>query len=88
MYLKNKLCIDWTIIGIGMGVLGFQGGFEANNTSDNFDFRNYPDDVANTKLGIEKVFHFKRTIDPTSVTIGAKIPWPMMRMGLCIGFGY
>jgi len=88
IYLKNHLVIDWTIIGAGFGVLGFQGGIEASNTSDNFDLRNYPDDVANTKMGIEKVFHFHRTIDATSVTIGAKIPWFLMRMGLCIGFGY
>lgn len=88
MYLKNKLAIDWTILGVGFGVLGFEGGIEAENTSENFDFRNYPDDVANMKMGIEKVFHFKRTIDPTSVMIGAKIPWPMMRMGVSIGFGY
>jgi len=88
MYLKNHLCIDWTIMGVGMGCLGFQGGMEAENTSENFDFRNYPDDVASMKMGIEKVFHFKRTIDATSVTIGAKIPWVMMRMGLSIGFGY
>lgn len=88
MYLKNHLCIDWTIIGVGFGVLGFKGGMEANNTSENFDFRNYPDDVANMKMGIEKVFHFKRDIEPTSVTIGARIPWMLMRMGVSIGFGY
>jgi hypothetical protein len=88
MYLKDHLCIDWTIIGVGMGCLGFQGGVEAENTSDNFDFRNYPNDVANMKMGIEKVFKFKRTVDATSVTIGARIPWVMMRMGLSIGFGY
>jgi hypothetical protein len=90
MYLKNKLCIDWTIIGVGIGVLGFQGGIEADNTSQNFDFRNYPEDVDKVQMGIEKVFPhtFKRTIDATSITIGGKIPVPTMRMSVCFGFGY
>ncbi|TND09397.1 MAG: hypothetical protein FD123_1203 [Bacteroidetes bacterium] len=88
MYLKNHLAIDWTILGVGLGLLGFEGGIEAENTSENFDFRNYPDDIDDVKMGIEKVFKFKRTVDPTSMTIGAKIPWPLMRMGVLFGFGY
>jgi hypothetical protein len=88
MYFKDHFAVDWTILGVGFGALGFQGGIEATNTSDGFDLRNYPTDVANTQMGIEKFFHFTRTIDPMSVTIGAKIPFPMFRMGLSIGFGY
>jgi hypothetical protein len=88
MYFNNHFCIDWTIMGIGFGKLGFEGGIEADNTSDDFDLRNYPNDVANTQMGIEKYFTFKRTIDPKSITIHAGIPFPMFRMGVCIGFGY
>jgi hypothetical protein len=69
-------------------VMGFQGGIEAENTSSNFNFNNYEEDVNNIEFGLEKVFKFKRTIEPTSITIGAKIPWVMMRTGLSIGFGY
>ncbi|HTL81810.1 MAG TPA: hypothetical protein VL651_08915 [Bacteroidia bacterium] len=88
VYAKGHFCVDWTILGMGFGTLGFQGGIEASNTSENFDLRNYPDDVANTKMGIEKYFTFKRTIDATSVTIGAKIPFIVFRTGLSFGFGY
>lgn len=88
MYLKDHLAIDWTILGIGFGALGFSGGIEAENTSENFDFRNYTADLDNVELGIEKVFNFKRTVDAKSISIGARIPWPLFRMGLSIGFGY
>ncbi len=88
MYLKNKLCIDWTIIGVGIGMLGFKGTIDAENTSANFDFRNYTADANKVEMGIEKLFNFKRTIDPASIAIGAKIPFPMMRMGVSMGFGY
>jgi hypothetical protein len=89
MYLNNHLAIDWTILGVGVGALGFQGTIDAENTSNNFDFRNYPDDVAKVKMGVEKVFHhIDRTVEPTSISIGFKIPMIMMRTGLCIGFGY
>lgn len=88
MYFKNHMAIDWTILGIGLGWMRFEGGLEAENTSDNFDFRNYPNDVANMQMGIERVFHFKRDIQPTSITIGAGLPFPIFRMGVSIGVGY
>lgn len=88
MYFNNKMCIDWTIMGVGFGLLGFKGTIDAENTSGNFDFRNYDEDVQKVEMGIEKLFNFKRAINPTSISIGAKIPCIMMRMGLSMGFGY
>jgi hypothetical protein len=88
MYFKNKFCIDWTILGVGFGVMSFKGTIDAENTSGNFDFRNYEEDINKVEMGIERVFNFKRKVDPTSIEIGAKIPMISMRMGLSIGFGY
>ncbi|HLG03267.1 MAG TPA: hypothetical protein VI731_06705 [Bacteroidia bacterium] len=88
LYANNKLAIDWTIIGFGFGMLSFQGGIEAENTSANFDFRNYTEDVANMEMGIERLFNFRRTIDATSLSISTKIPWILLRTGFSMGFGY
>jgi hypothetical protein len=88
MYFKNKFCIDWTIIGVGFGMMGFQGTIDAENTSNNFDFRNYEEDINKVEMGIEKIFNFRRTVSANSIEIGAKIPMVSMRMGLSIGFGY
>jgi len=68
--------------------LGFKGGIDATNTSNNFDFRNYSADIDAATVGIDKYLPLKKTIDPQSVSLGAKMPIPMFRMGLSIGIAY
>lgn len=87
-FIKKRVAVDWTILGIGFGSLGIESGIEATNTSDNFDFRNYNDDVDKATFGVEKILPFKKTVEATTVTMGAKVPWPLLHMGVAIGFGY
>lgn len=86
--IKNVVAIDWTILGIGFGNVGFSGSIEASNTSGNFDFRNYTADVNNATQGFEKVFPVKKTVEAEKVSLGVKVPYPMLRMGLSIGIAY
>jgi hypothetical protein len=88
LFIKDRLCIDWTILRLGVSMLGLSGGIEATNTSDNFDFRNYTDDVNNASFGLEKLKVFKRDIQKESVDMGIKLPFVIVQMGLNIGFGY
>jgi hypothetical protein len=86
--IKNKIAIDWTILGIGFGSLKITGSIDATNTSDNFDFRNYDEDVANTTLGIDKLIPIKKTVEKESVSLSAKAPWLLIKTGLSIGIAY
>lgn len=86
--IKNRVAIDWTILGFGFGKFSLKGGVEATNTSENFDFRNYTEDVENVSFGIEKLFSLEKTVEKESITLGAKFPCPLLRMGLSVGFAY
>lgn len=86
--IKDMICIDWTIIGLGMSSLGVQGSIDATNTSENFDFRNYGSDLDKVTLGADKLVPFRKSINKTSMSLGAKAPFLLFRMGLSIGFAY
>lgn len=88
LFFKDRLCIDWTIFRFGVSALGIKGGIDATNTSDNFDFRNYTDDVNKTTFGVEKILPVTKTVDKESIAIGVKVPWVILQTGLTIGFGY
>jgi hypothetical protein len=88
LFIKDRLCIDWTICRVGLSLLGLKGGIEATNTSDNFDFRNYTDDVNKASFGLEKILPIKKDVQKESVEMGVKVPWVIFQMGLNIGFGY
>lgn len=92
LYANNHLCIDWTIIGVGFGTIGLQGGLEATNVSaSDFDWRNYQTDLYNTNTGVDHLFKKlkdRRDITPTDATIGVKVPMVFLRSGLSLGFGY
>ncbi|MGZ3918740.1 MAG: DUF3575 domain-containing protein [Bacteroidia bacterium] len=84
----NKMVLDWTILGLGFNSLGFKGGIEATNTSANFDFRNYTNDVDKVTLGLEKYLPLGKVIDEKKVEIGVRVPSVQLKMGVAIGFGY
>lgn len=86
--IKNRVCIDWTILGFGFGSFSLKGGVEATNMSSDFDFRNYTEDVNNVSFGIEKIFRLEKTVEKESITLGAKFPCPLLRMGVSVGFAY
>lgn len=86
--IKDRICIDWTILGAGVSLVGLKAGIDATNTSANFDFRNYTEDVEKTTFGVEKVLPVKKTVEKESIAIGIKAPWILVRMGLSIGFAY
>ncbi|MDP2385812.1 MAG: hypothetical protein Q8M29_05545 [Bacteroidota bacterium] len=86
--IKDRFCIDWTILGVGVAGLGIKGSIDATNTSDNFDFRNYKDDVDDMTFGMEKILPIKKTVERESVSLGVKAPWVLFRMGLSVGFAY
>ncbi|MBI3510863.1 MAG: hypothetical protein HY064_09365 [Bacteroidetes bacterium] len=87
-FIKNKVAFDWTILGVGLGVFKLKTNIDATNTSNNFDFRNYTDDINKATFGIEKIIPFNKTIDTTSVSMVARAPWPLIETGLSIGFAY
>jgi hypothetical protein len=88
LFIKDRLCIDWTICRVGLSALGIKGGIEATNTTDNFDFRNYTEDVNKTTFGVEKLLPVKKTVEKRNIDIGVKVPWVIFQMGLNIGFAY
>jgi len=88
VFLKDRLVVDWTILGVGFGMLKLSGGLEATNTSENFDFRNYDEDVDNISFGVDKLLKIEKTVEKESVVLSAKVPVPMFRMGLSVGFAY
>jgi hypothetical protein len=86
--IKDLVAFDWTILGIGFGSLGLSGGIEATNTSNNFDFRNYEEDVNKAVLGYDKYLPLKKTVEKESVGLGIKVPYPLFRMAISIGIAY
>ena len=86
--INDKVCIDWTIVGIGFAMAKLEGGIEATNTSANFDFRNYTEDVDNATFGLEKFLPIGKTVEKESVSFFVRAPWPVFRTTLNIGFAY
>lgn len=86
--IKDRVCIDWTILGLGFNSVGLKGGIEATNTSANFDFNNYTDDIKKASLGLDKFFTVSKTVQPTKVELGIRVPTIHIKTGLAIGFGY
>lgn len=87
--IGNRVPVDWTIMGIGMGSLGLKGTIEAFNTSEGFDFRNYmSDDQGNVKFGLERIFSVRKQVESTLISFDRKLPFPMIRTSLSIGFAY
>jgi hypothetical protein len=90
LLLNKRLVIDWTFLGLGYGSGKFSGGMEATNTSNNFDFNNYKNEVESATLGLESVPFFKVTkeVKPNSVNFSAKIPFVIPRGNLSVGFAF
>lgn len=88
MMLNNHLCIDWTILGIGFGMLGVKGSIVATNYDTEFDLRNYANTASDGEFGFERFLNFSKTTGRDYVDLGLKIPMVYWRMGLAIGFGY
>jgi hypothetical protein len=86
--IKDRVCIDWTILGIGFNSVGVKVGLEASNTSANFDFANYKDDVDKATFGLDKFFPLTRKLEPTKVELGTRVPFIHLKTGLATGFGY
>lgn len=84
----DKIALDWTILGIGLGAVNMNGSIVATNTSSNFDFRNYTNDINKATQGFEQFIPIQRTIEPEKVTMSINSLAPVLRMGLAIGIGY
>jgi hypothetical protein len=80
--------IDWTILGIGINQLGLSGSVIAKNTSNNFDFRNYSEDVDRATFGIEEYLPVTKKVEPTKVELSIAQLGLHLKMGVAIGFGY
>ncbi|MBC7864231.1 MAG: hypothetical protein IAF38_14735 [Bacteroidia bacterium] len=85
--IKNIVNVDWTIFGIGLGSMKVSGEIEATNTSANFDFRNYDEDVQKTTLGI-KFLDKARTVEKERISMGVRVPWFLFRTSLSFGIAY
>lgn len=88
--IKNLVVIDWTILGLSFGNVKLAGGIEASNPSSGFDFNNYEDDIKAASLGLEE-FQFldlQKTVEPTKVEFGFKVPCLFFRTNLAIGINY
>lgn len=87
--VNDKISIDWTILGLGLNAMGGALVVEASNTSNNFDFRNYDEDVKNATFGLEEILSVSKTIEPTKVTLDVpRALIPHLKASLAIGFGY
>jgi hypothetical protein len=86
--IKNLVAFDWTILGISVGSAKLSGGIEASNTSANFDFNNYEDDIKQAALGLDKILPMTRTIEPQKVELGIRAIVPFFRTGIAIGINY
>lgn len=85
---KDKIALDWTILGLGLGSVNMNGTIVATNTSSNFDFRNYTKDINSATQGFEQFIPIKKTIEPEKVSMSINALAPILRMGLALGIGY
>lgn len=85
---KDKIALDWTILGIGVAAVNMNGTIIATNTSSNFDFRNYTKDINSATQGFEQYIPINKTVEPEKVSMSINSIAPVLRMGLAIGFGY
>jgi hypothetical protein len=94
----NGLTLDWTILGIGLNGVLVSAEIDVENTSGNFDFRDYEEDItndadffiSNPSIEIEKEsvkFSSKRYFTVSEFSEEA-LPFINFRMGLSLGFGY
>ena len=94
----NGLTLDWTILGIGLNGVLVSAEIDVENTSGNFDFRDYEDDItndadffiSNPSIEIEKEsvkFSSKRYFTMSEFS-KETLPFINFRMGLSLGFGY
>jgi hypothetical protein len=86
--IKDVVAIDWTILGIGFNMLSVTGGIEATNTSGNFNFNNYSEDIKAATLNAEKFLPLTKTVEPTKVELGLKAPIPHFKTSINIGIAY
>lgn len=85
---NDKIALDWTILGVGLGWVNMQGSIIATNTSANFDFRNYTKDINSATQGFEQFIPISKTIEPEKVNMSIKALAPVLRTGLAIGLSY
>lgn len=86
--IKDMFVIDWNILGIGFASAKLTGGIEATNTSANFDFRNYEDDLDSVTLGLDKFLPIKKSLEKESVSLSLRAFSPIFKTGLFIGLAY
>jgi hypothetical protein len=86
--IKNIVAIDWTILGVGFCSATLSGGIEASNTSGNFDFRNYTEDIKDATFLMERFLPLRKTVEKESIELKAKAGIIHLRTGLSIGIAY
>ena len=86
--IKDVFVIDWNILGIGFASAKLSGGIEATNTSGNFDFRNYDNDIDKVTLGLDKFLPIKKEVDKTNIGLSVRGFSPIFKTGLFIGLAY
>ena len=95
---NNGLTLDWTILGIGLNGVLVSAEIDVENTSGNFDFRDYEEDIrndaeffiTNPNIEIEREsvkFSSKRYFSMREFS-EVSLPFINFRMGLSLGFGY
>lgn len=84
----SGLVIDWTILGIGFNNYTASLEYDVTNTSGNFDFRNYEDEIEEAVLDIESWGDISYTIEKERVKAKFSRGFVHFRMALSIGFGY
>jgi len=94
----NGLTLDWTILGIGLNGVLVSAEIDVENTSKNFDFRDYEEDITNDadffinnpSIEIEREsvkFSSKRYFNIREFS-EENLPFINFRMGISLGFGY
>lgn len=84
----SGLTLNWTILGIGVNGYTLSSEIVARNTSGNFDFRDYREEVEEAYLTLEEVAPVEIELEKERAKISASMPSLHFRMGLSIGFGY
>jgi hypothetical protein len=86
--IKNKLSLDWTILGIGVCQATVLTKIKAVNAPAEFNLSALPNNKMSSDFAFEKYFPLRKTIDAQSIEMAGKGLLPMVRTSISIGIGY
>jgi hypothetical protein len=86
--IKNKLSLDWTILGVGVCQTTVLAKIKTVNAPAEFNLAALPNNKMSSDFAFEKYFPLRKTIDAQSIEMAGKGLLPMLRTSISIGIGY